>query len=127
MEGWKQGEVAGRGGPEGNQEGKGRFRVERGGQAPASWLGEASGWVELAQTDPGWPDQTVHGDRGQSKLLPGWVPGPRGPIVLHEEDTPVSRPRGLSREKAHAGLQKDLPGTMLDLQLPGPCGVGIRS
>ena len=120
------GEVAGRGGPEGNQEGKGRFRMGRGGQALAAGLGEAWGWVELAQTDPGWPDQTAQGDRGQSKLLPGWVPGPQGPIVLHE-DTPVSQPQGLSRETAHAGLQKDLLGARLDLQLPGPCGVGIRS
>ena len=39
------------------------------------WV-EVWGWAELAQTDPRWPDQTVHGDRGQSKLLPGWVPGP---------------------------------------------------
>ena len=26
-------------------------------------------------------------------MLPEWVPGPQGPIVLHEEDTPVSQPR----------------------------------
>ena len=47
------GEAAGRGEPEGNQEGKGRIRMGRGGQALGAGLGEAWGWVELAQTDPG--------------------------------------------------------------------------
>lgn len=47
------GEAAGRGEPEGNQEGKGRFRMGRGGQALGAGLGEAWRWVELAQTVPG--------------------------------------------------------------------------